>query len=145
MHYAAYIHREGSQWLAEFPDAPGCQTFAPNLGDLREAAREALEGWIESHLLTGQVPPRPRDRSRAPKGRKLIEVPVSASVAAPLALRWARHEQGLSQADLAERLGVSQQQVAKLERPTGNPTLKSLVKAADALGIELQVTAKRAG
>jgi predicted RNase H-like HicB family nuclease len=57
MDYVANVHREGTQWVAEFPDAPGCQTFADSKEELRAAAQEALEGWLEAHLAARQVPP----------------------------------------------------------------------------------------
>ena len=46
MFYIAHVSREGKHLRAEFPDAPGCQTFAGSEEKLREAAQEALEvGW----------------------------------------------------------------------------------------------------
>lgn len=139
MYYAAYVSREGEGWFAEFPDAPGCQTEADSEEELRAAAQEALQGWLEAHLVSGRVPQRPQERERAPRGRKLWWIPVSSTVAAPVILRWARDDQGLTQADLAKRMGVAQQQVARLEDPDANPTLKSLAKAADALGVDLNL------
>jgi transcriptional regulator with XRE-family HTH domain len=41
-------------------------------------------------------------------------------------LKDARRQAGLTQADLALRLGVSQAAVAKLERPRSNPTIATL-------------------
>ncbi len=140
MHYAAYVHREGKRWLAEFPDAPGCQTFAGSEARLRGAAKEALEGWLETHLLGGEAPERPRVRRRAPGGRKLVRVHVDPLLATAVHLRWARQDAGLSQAQLAKRVGVSQQQIAKLENPDENPTLRTLDKVVKALGLELEIS-----
>jgi len=70
MDYAAYIHLEGKHRLAEFPDAPGCQTFASSADELRVAAQEALEGGLEARLVDGYAPPRPRVRRKAPGRRK---------------------------------------------------------------------------
>src|SRR5262245_6888423 len=110
MQYDAYIYREAKHWLADFPDCPGCQTFADSGDDLPEAAAEALEGWLESHLVSGQVPPRPRKHSKAPSGKKLARVSVRSGLAAALEIRWARNDVGLTQKALGERAGVSQQQ-----------------------------------
>jgi transcriptional regulator with XRE-family HTH domain len=52
-------------------------------------------------------------------------------------LRQARQEAGLSQTQLAARLGVSQAAVSKLERPTANPTVATLQTALRALGKRL--------
>jgi predicted RNase H-like HicB family nuclease/DNA-binding XRE family transcriptional regulator len=144
MNYAAYIHREGKHWLAEFPDAPGCQTFADSIDELRAATKEALAGWLEAHLVDGQAPPRPKVRRKAPGKHRLQLVHVSPSLASAIHLRWARQDLGLSQKELAERLGVSQQQVAKLENPDENPTLKTIERAAEALGIEFDISVARA-
>ncbi len=43
----------------------------------------------------------------------------------------------LTQAELAERMGVSQPSLAKLESPAANPRKSTLKKVADAMGIEL--------
>lgn len=140
MHYVAYVHREGKRWLAEFPDAPGCQTFASSEVALRRAAKEALEGWLEAHLVGGEAPRRPRSRRRAPVRRRLLVVHVDPRLATAVHLRWARQDAGLSQAQLAQRVGVSQQQIAKLENPDENPTLGTVVKVFEALGLELAIT-----
>jgi predicted RNase H-like HicB family nuclease/DNA-binding XRE family transcriptional regulator len=140
MQYAAYVHQEGSHWLAEFPDAPGCQTFADSLAELRESAQEALEGWLEAHLAGGDAPPRPQLRFEAPEGRQLLNVSIGPSLSAALAIRWARQDLGLSQAQLAARLGVTQQQIAKLENPDENPTLATVERAAKALGFKVELT-----
>src|SRR5579863_1445108 len=142
MHYVAYISKEGRQTLAEFPDCPGCQTFSDG-EDLAEVAREALEGWLEAHLIDGQVPPRPVERTGAPAGKSVARVPVRPGLAAALQIRWARHDAGLSQGDLGKKAGVSQQQIAKLENPDENPSLETIQKVARALGLEVNVEFER--
>ncbi len=52
----------------------------------------------------------------------------------PGLLQGARRDAGLTQADLARRLGVSQAAVAKLERAGANPTVESLDRALWATG-----------
>jgi predicted RNA binding protein YcfA (HicA-like mRNA interferase family)/transcriptional regulator with XRE-family HTH domain/predicted RNase H-like HicB family nuclease len=135
MQYHAIITREGKHHLAEFIDAPGCQTFADTHEELLEAAQEALEGWIEAHLVSGEVPPRPR--AVAPRGSVGITVPAGLAVA--VQIRWARRDAGFSQGQLAQRAGVSQQQIAKLERPGENPSVATMEKIAKALGARLEI------
>lgn len=62
-------------------------------------------------------------------------------------LKQARHEAGLTQAELARRLGVSQAAVAKLERPGSNPTIAVLDDALWATGhrLALDAPARRPG
>jgi DNA-binding XRE family transcriptional regulator/predicted RNase H-like HicB family nuclease len=137
MLYDAFVRREGRAFLIELPDCPGCQTFAVSPDDVVPMAQDALEGWLEAHLVGGQAPSRPKAHDRAPRGATRIAVPVNAGLAAAILLRWGRQDAGLSQSQLAERAGVSQQQIAKLENPDENPTLGTLRKVAEALGLQL--------
>jgi transcriptional regulator with XRE-family HTH domain len=62
-------------------------------------------------------------------------------------LRDARRRAGLTQADLAERLGVSQAAVARLESARANPTVDTLDAALWATGhrLTLDATPRRPG
>ena len=142
MHYVVYISKEGRHTLAEFPDCPGCQTFSDG-EDLAEVAREALEGWLEAHLVDGQVPPRPVEHTGAPAGKSVARVSIRPGLAAALEIRWARSDAGLTQGALGKLAGVTQQQIAKLENPDENPSLETLAKVARALGLEVNVGFER--
>jgi transcriptional regulator with XRE-family HTH domain len=50
----------------------------------------------------------------------------------------ARRRAGLTQAELAARLGVSQSAVAKLERDDANPTVRTLERALRATGNRIE-------
>ena len=119
----------------DFPDCPGCQTFADADEDPVAVAREALDGWLEAHLVDGDAPPQPS----AMPTRKGLAVPVSPALAIALQVRWRRQELGLSQSQLGKKLGVTRQQVALLEQPTGNLKVSTLERIADALGVQLRV------
>jgi len=138
MRYLAVVTREGRFTLARFPDCPGCQTFVGRAAVIGRAAREALEGWLEAELLAGRAPPRPSARVRRPPRARLLPVVPSPRLALAVQLRWARRDAGLTQEGLARRLGVSQQQVAKVERPDANPTLATLLRVAGVLGLEIR-------
>jgi transcriptional regulator with XRE-family HTH domain len=62
-------------------------------------------------------------------------------------LKEARRQAGITQAELARRLGISQAAVAKLERPGANPTVDTLDGALWATGhrLTLDAPARRPG
>lgn len=51
-----------------------------------------------------------------------------------------RKELGLTQTELAEKMGTKQENISRFESGTYNPTLKFLWKMAKALGKNLKVT-----
>lgn len=54
-------------------------------------------------------------------------------------MREVRRRAGLSQAELAARLGTTQSAIARLETGRGRPTLERLSQVAAACGLDLQV------
>jgi len=56
------------------------------------------------------------------------------------ALYAAMQDQGLSEADLARRLGVSRQYVNKFLAGRANISLRTLVRLAYALGLDIDIT-----
>ena len=56
--------------------------------------------------------------------------------AAPIIRAWREH-MGITQGELAGRMGVSQAAIAKLEKPNAKPRRATLGKVASALGISL--------
>ena len=59
---------------------------------------------------------------------------------AALLIRMARTRAGVTQAELAARLGVTQQQIQRLEDPhKSNPTVATLRSVARALGVRLRL------
>lgn len=142
MEYLARLSRERKRTLISFPDCPGCQTFAERGEDVDALAREALEGWLETHLALGEAPPAPTTR-RLRKGERrhtLRSVRIDPTLGMRLTLRWARQARGLSQEQLARLTGVTRQQISLLEAPDTNPTLATLQKVAEALGMDVQIS-----
>lgn len=58
------------------------------------------------------------------------------------AMRWARHLKGLTQTDLAERMGISQGRVSRLESCDNDRRLDSVVAHLKAVGAELMIAIK---
>lgn len=84
--YSAKLTKEDGRWLIEFPDCPGCQTFAETEGEVIARAREALEGWLEATLEMGRIPPQPPERALQPG--MWLKVVVAEQLALGLRCLW---------------------------------------------------------
>lgn len=134
MFYPAIVTPDDGALVVTFPDAPGCVTQVDRVEQLVPMAMEALAGWLDATLDAGDVVPEPRVKRRAPRGSRSILVPVlPTAIALRILLRRARAEEGLTQAALAQRLGMSTEAVRRLERSGSNPTLETLDRVAIAL------------
>lgn len=102
------------------------------------------------HAAMNEIP------SHWPKGIKTAEEVLAAALEADpeFAAEWERRalarivatrliayrsENGLSQRELAKRLGVSQPRVVELESGEKNPQIETLVKIAAATGVEFAI------
>jgi ribosome-binding protein aMBF1 (putative translation factor) len=52
----------------------------------------------------------------------------------------ARKVSGLTQKQLAERTGIAQSDISKLETGNANPSLKTLQRLADGMGMKLKIS-----
>jgi predicted transcriptional regulator len=68
---------------------------------------------------------------------------LDAAVRVGATLRDARLAAGLSQSELARQMGVGQSEVSRLEAGRKNFTLGSLLRAAEALDVDLDVIISR--
>src|SRR3954447_392324 len=68
-------------------------------------------------------------------------------IAADALVKEARNKAGLSQAELARRLGTTQSAIARLERPGVNPRLQTLIHAVEATGhaLDAQLAPRKPG
>lgn len=55
-----------------------------------------------------------------------------------------RESAGLTQQQVAERMGTKESNISRLEKGTSNPTIKTLVKYAKACGCELNLSFRHA-
>ena len=140
MQYQALVTRDGRASNIEFPDCPGCATFAEPDEDVLATAREALEGWLEAELVAGRVPPAPTVQTPVGRGRSVIAVYIAPALAARVQIRQARVAQSLSQGELAKLVGVSRQAVSQLESPDANLRLSTLEKVAAVLELDVDLT-----
>lgn len=136
MIYYAKMKKQSGGWLVDFPELPGCATEGSSREEALFNAHEALNGWLAANCDRDLKIPAPVSR----KGIAFQPVNVDLPVAFAIRLRSLRAHKGLTQAQAAKRLGISQQGYAKLESPTKtNPSLTTLQKISEALGIEVDV------
>lgn len=73
-------------------------------------------------------------------GVTLRQEAVSANTLAASAVLAARARAGMSQSELADRSGIDQSDISKIERGAANPSVATLNRLADAMGMKLQVS-----
>jgi antitoxin HicB len=134
--YQIKMYKEGNGYWGEFPDLPGCLTQGETLEEFLEYAREALSLYLEEARDPNWEIPVPKNR----KGKSFAWVTPYEDVAIPLMIRQARLEKGIGQRQLAKRLGMSVQQIQRLETPgKSNPTIKTLSAISRALDERLEI------
>jgi antitoxin HicB len=135
MQYWAKIKKQSDgNYLVEFPELPGCFTEGKSLEEAKEYAKEALDGWLTASCDRHNNIPTPKKRS----GRNFYGIDVNIKVAFAVKLRLLRKKKRLTQAEVAKRLGISQQAYAKLEIPdTANPSLTTIQNICEALKVDL--------
>lgn len=52
--YLGRVMQEGDRYLIDFPDLPGCQTFAGSPEKLIAMARDAVTGWLVVSLIQNE-------------------------------------------------------------------------------------------
>ncbi len=65
---------------------------------------------------------------------------LRAALYAGIAIRGAREEAGLSQTELAARIGIAQSALSRIEVGRTNLTLGTLQRVTDALGLSLRLS-----
>ena len=82
---------------------------------------------------------RPRSFVEWRQLRTWAKLPRREENIAGFLLRDAREDTGLTQTQLAEKLGISQQAVARAERWAANPTVRFMVRWANACSRHLEI------
>ena len=91
-----------------------------------EADRERIDQILRNAREAGE--PFAVDEASAILSRKLLRSLIAA-----------RTKAGLSQAEVARRMGVPQPAIVRLEAGTHSPTLTTLARYASAIGVDLDV------
>jgi len=134
--YQAKVYRDGKRYSVEFPDLPGCFSDGSTKKEACENAREALSFYLEEARNPKWEVPAAKTR----RGGQYVWVTPYEGVAIPLMIRQARLRRGFTQKQFAKKVGITIQQLQKLEMPgKSNPTVKTLALISEALDEKLEI------
>lgn len=126
MRYHFKVHKEKEGFWAACIELPGCVTQANGKEELSANMQEALNFYLEEVDDFEHMAPLPKASIKT--GRSVVEVPVDPSVALAFSIRRQRIQQGLTQREAADQLGMKAiYSYQRLERRC-NPTLDLIYK-----------------
>lgn len=125
---------QGDGFVVTFPDIPEAITGAYTKEESIFLAEDALAVALSMYVDNDEAIPTPSQ----PTGGQ-IAIALPPIVAAKLALYAAMREQGISKADLADRLEVSEKAAGNLMNPDYGSHMTSVMNALKAVGRTLIV------
>jgi antitoxin HicB len=126
-------------FVITFRDVPEAITQGKGEKDALWQAADCLEEAIAGRIADGREIPK---GSRAARGERLI--PVPAPMAAKAALYVAMREVGLTNVQLARKLGCDEKEVRRMLDPRHPTKLPRIKEALDVLGKRLVVSVEEA-
>jgi antitoxin HicB len=133
MYYHFQVFKEKKDYWASCLELKGCVTQGDNLDELKKNMAEALDLYLDE-LETLDLPLPLSDKqfpkNDVPSGKDIYKVPVEVKKAFALNIKKLRLEKGLTQNELAKKLGMSNiYSYQRLESPKkANPSLLTLNK-----------------
>ena len=116
---------EEKVYNVRFPDLPGCFTYGETVDEATAMAKEALTGFLQSVDARKMRLPDPSKL----KGDAVVYIEPETPVAFAIWLRKQRQALGLSQSEVAKKLGMKYQTYQRIENPSKtNPTLKTIMR-----------------
>lgn len=117
-----------------FPDVPEAITWGATQAEARERAGDALISALSVYVEEGRYSPKPS------AARRREVVAVSALEAIKLALHDAMMEAGVSNGELAGRLGLEERAVRRLRDPLQRSAIDGVEAALRCLGKRVHVS-----
>ena len=128
---------DGAGVGVRFVDHTNVTTYGTDWVHALEMAKEALAATLEVDFAQGFRLPEAR-KPRARSGERLAFVPLDPEVRVAYVLRDLRETNGLTQRQVAERLGITYQSYQRMERPgRSNLSLSTLSRVARAMNRDL--------
>jgi DNA-binding XRE family transcriptional regulator len=113
-------------WLDRDTRTPGRRRKDEEISSDVEADRERIDQILCKAREAGE--PNAVEEASAILARKLLRSLIAARI-----------KSGLSQAEVARRMGIPQPAIVRLEAGTHSPTLTTLARYASAIGVDLDV------
>jgi antitoxin HicB len=140
LHYPARFHREsGGGYSISFPDLPEALTCGDNLADAQAQAADCLSEALAGRIHDREEIPAPSDPRR---GMRLIAVPLD--LAPKVAVYMAMRADGVSNSELARRMGVRETIVRRILDPKTATRLETIERALAHLGKTATLTVANA-
>ena len=125
------LDENGSDYNVIFPDLDGCYTFGSTKKEALLNAVDALSLYLEAIDSRKMKIPEPSSI----EGDNIIYISPSVTVAFAIQVKQHREAKGLSQKDVASRLGIGWASYQRLENPRRtNPTLTTINRLEQVLG-----------
>jgi len=123
----------------KFVEHPNVITWGRDWTHAEEMAREALSLSLETEFSRGFRLPR-ATKPQAKRGERVVFVPLEPEVRVAYQLREYREKSGLTQRELAQRMGIAYQSYQRMERPGhANLSLATLARVAKVLKREVVI------
>lgn len=135
--YPATIEpQEDGTLLVRFPDVPEALTEGATMAEALHEAKDALTAALAGYVHARRDIPQPSPC----KGNEVL-VHLSPLVASKLALYEAMRRKGVSNAEMARRLGVTENAVRRLVDPDHRSHIGKVEAALERLHVQLSVEA----
>lgn len=130
---------EGKGVGVRFAEHPNVITYGTDWDHARDAAQEALAAALAVDFEQGFRLPE-ATTPKASTGERVVFVPLEPDVRLAYVLRDLREQEGLTQKQVAQRLGITYQSYQRMERPgRSNLSLATLARVARAMHRELVI------
>ena len=126
---ARFRKDEAGRTLVLFPDFPRSATDGANALEAMEEAIDCVGSAIAFAMVYKEAIPRP---SAPKRGQRMVPVPLW--IAPKLALYWRMRELGISNSELARKLGVRETIVRRMLNPDHTTKSEKIQAALETLG-----------
>ncbi len=133
--YPAMLMPEAAGFTVRFPDLPDAITGGEDRSDAQAQAVDCLEEAIAVRIADGLDIPEP-----SPLRRKQVAITLPAPMAAKAALYLAIRETGLSNMQLARKLGLDEKEIRRLLNPKHATKLSRIEDVLSRLGKRLTIS-----